>query len=166
MTSCTSVSLARPDCQTKQVHTLVLIAQSVRDATMIPCLTGLPVGWSFEKLEVEQNKARIELESDRAGKHALVVTLTRSCDTRGAVEIPSDEPHTERFENIERISPSYVGTRSYVFPGGCVTYRFQLGTSRPSVYLNEATLMVGFIPRAELRDAIDRDTDGLVKNGP
>jgi hypothetical protein len=162
----TQATLARPDCGTEELGTLSLIAQSVHDATMIPCLKTLAAGWSFEQLEVQQDHSAMELASDRAGDHALTVTLARTCDIRGAVQIPSDEPQTERFENVVRVSPSYVGTRSYVFTGGCVTYRFQLATSRPSVLLNEATLMVGFIARAELRAAIERDTDGLVNDGP
>jgi hypothetical protein len=159
-------TLARPDCQTQELRTLSLIAQSVHDATMIPCLNSLQAGWSFEKLEVQQDHSEMVLASDRAGEHALRVTLTRTCDIRDAVRIPSDEPQTERYENILQVQDSYRAIRSYVFAGGCVTYRFQLTTERPSVLLNEATLMVGFIPRAVLREAIERDTDGLVKDGP
>jgi hypothetical protein len=158
--------LSQPNCQTEEIRTLSLMAQSVRDATLIPCLAGIPAGWSFERLEVEENESEMELASDRAGDEALMVTLTRKCDLRGATQIPSDELGTDRYENITSVSPSYTGMRSYVFPGGCVTYRFNLNTSQPSVLLGEATLMVGFMPRAVLREQIERDTDGLVKDGP
>jgi hypothetical protein len=160
------VTLARPDCGTKQLSTLTLMAQSVREATLVPCLRGTPAGWSFVKLDVRQNRSQMQLSSDRAGNRALQVTLTHTCDTAGAVRIPSDEPQTQRYENIERSSPEYLGTRSYVFDGGCVTYRFQLETEHPSVLLNEATLMVGFVTRAELREALKRESHGDIKDGP
>jgi hypothetical protein len=159
-------TLARPDCGTKQLSTLTLMAQSVHTTSMVPCLRTTPAGWSFKELEVRQNRSRMTLASDRAGDHALEVTLTRSCDTAGAVQIPSDEPQTERYESVDRVSPDYVGTRLYVFNGGCVTYQFQLETDRPSVLLNEATLMVGFATRTELRDGLRRESHGVIENGP
>ncbi len=160
------VTLARPDCGTEQLSTLTLIAQSVRDATLVPCVRGMPAGWSFVELDVRQNRSRMTLASDRAGEHALEVTLAHTCDTAGAVRIPSDEPQTERYETVDRVSPDYAGTRSYVFDGGCVTYRFELDTDRPSILVNEATLMVGFTTRAELREALDRESHGVIENGP
>jgi hypothetical protein len=159
-------TLAQPVCGTEQLSTLTIMAQSVRTAAMVPCLKGIPAGWSFQKLEVRQNRSQMRLASDRAGDHALQVTLAKTCNTSGAVRIPSDEPQTERYENILRISPAYVATRSYVFDGGCVTYRFELDTDRPSTLVNEATLMVGFATRTELRDAIRRESHGQIKDGP
>jgi hypothetical protein len=142
------------------------MAQSVRSAALVPCLRGIPAGWNFVELDVRQNRSHLTLASDRAGEHALEVTLAHTCDTRGAVRIPSDEPQTERYESVDRVSPDYAGTRSYVFDGGCVTYRFELHTRRPSVFLNEATLMVGFTTRAELREALARESHGVIENGP
>ncbi len=159
-------TLARPDCGTEQLSTLTLMAQSVHTASMVPCLRTTPAGWSFHELEVRQNESRMTLDSDRAGDEALEVTLTRTCDTAGAVQIPSDEQHTERYETVDRVSPDYVGTRYYVFDGGCVTYRFNLDTERPSVLINEATLMVGFATRAELREELARESHGVIENGP
>jgi hypothetical protein len=159
-------ALARPDCGTEELSTLTLMAQSVRTAALVPCLRGTPAGWSFNKLEVRQNRSQILLGSDRAGNHALQVTLAKTCNTSGAVRVPSDEPQTERYENVLRISPAYVATRAYVFDGGCVTYRFELDTDRPSILVNEATLMVGFSTRTELRDAIRRESHGQIKDGP
>jgi hypothetical protein len=167
LTACAAdVTLARPDCGTAQLSTLTLMAQSVRDATLVPCLRGMPAGWSFVGLDVRQNRSRITLASDRAGKHALEVALTHTCDTSGAVRIPSDEPQTERYETVDRVSPDYLGTRAYVFDGGCVTYRFDLHIQRPSVLINEVTLMVGFTTRTELRDELRRDSHGVIENGP
>ncbi len=167
MTACAAdPTLAQPDCGTKQLSTLTLMAQSVHTAAMVPCIQSTPTGWSFKKLEVRQNLSQFTLASDRGGDRALEVTLTHTCDTAGAVQIPSDEPQTERYEAVDRVSGVYVGNRFYVFDGGCVTYRFDLDTDRPSVLVNEATLMVGFATRAELRDEIAKESSGKIEDGP
>jgi hypothetical protein len=106
------------------------------------------------------------LENDRGGREALRVLLDDTCDTTGAVRIPSDEPGTTRYEKVERITPDYVGSRFYVFEGGCVTYEFNLETDQPSLLLNEASVMVGFVNRSTLRAELDEETGGVIENGP
>jgi hypothetical protein len=160
------VDLARPVCDNSAGSTLALMAQSVKTASLIPCVKTTPTGWRFESLDVRQNRSRISLSSDRGGHRALRVTLQANCDLEHAVRIPSDEPQTDRYEAVEHLTPSYEGTRTYVFPGGCVTYHFALRTDRPSSLLNEATLMVGFVTRTEIREQIRRDTHGVIENGP
>jgi hypothetical protein len=160
------VTMARPDCSTEDLSTLIVIAQSVHDASLVPCLQTIPAGWEFVRLEVREKRSRLELASDRGGDEALEVTLRPSCDPRDAVRIPSDERFTQRFERVDRLEPRYEGTRFYVFDGGCVTYRFVLDTAQPSGLLNEATLMVGFMTRAELREALREETHGVIEDGP
>jgi hypothetical protein len=82
------------------------------------------------------------------------------------VRIPSDELEAQRYERVERVDPIYLGDRIYTFDGGCAIYRFELDTQQPSVLLNEATLMVSFVSRGELRAEIADDTDGVIENGP
>jgi hypothetical protein len=160
------IDMARPVCGDDALSTLALMAQSVRDATLVPCLEGAPTGWEFESLEVRNSGTEMTLENDRGGPLALKVLLDHTCDTTGAVRIPSDEPGTTRYERVERVSPDYVGSRFYVFDGGCVTYEFHLDTEQPSVLLNEASLMVGFVNRSALRAELDEDTGGVIENGP
>jgi len=160
------VEMARPDCGSEELSTLLVIAQSVHDARLVPCLETIPAGWTFTRLDARDNRSTIELASDRGGDHALEVTLLPTCDTAGAVRIPSDEQLTRRFERVDRLAPHYEGTRYYLFDGGCVTYRFKLDSPRPSGLLNEATVMVGFVTRAELRAALAEATNGVIENGP
>jgi hypothetical protein len=160
------IDMARPVCGNSALSTLALIAQSVRDATLVPCLEMSPTGWEFESMQVRNSGTEMTLANDRGGPTALRVFLDDTCDTAGAVRIPSDEPGTTRFERVDRVTPDYVGTRYYVFDGGCVTYQFQLTTEKPSVLLNEASLMVGFVERTALRRELAADTGGVIENGP
>jgi hypothetical protein len=159
-------TMARPDCGTDELSTLLVVAQSVHGAQLVPCLQTIPAGWTFTRLDVRDRRSTIELASDRGGDHALVVTLRPTCETSAAGRIPSDEARTQRFEQVDRLSPHYEGTRYYVFDGGCVTYEFDLESERPSGLLNEATLMVGFVSRAELRAALAESTHGVIEDGP
>lgn len=138
-----------PTCANGDV--LILLAQSVPSATMIPCIAEFPVGWWFGGEQLESGRSRFWLDSDRAGVRAVTVTLTRSCDTSGAVRVPvqPDEAGTERYEAPESLPPRYSGDRYYTFPGGCVTYRFAFGPGSTFTQAIEATNALTFFPRAK-----------------
>ena len=61
----------------------------------------------------------------------VTITLTATCDTSGAQQIPSDQPGTRRFERPLSLVPAYSGVRYYTFPGGCATYRFVSRKAHP-----------------------------------
>ena len=46
-----------------------------------------------------------------------------------ADSVPSDED-ARRYERPEQFEPSFRSTRYYLFPGGCVTYRFAFKDGR------------------------------------
>ncbi len=163
---CAARDVIRPDCNSHARPSLLLMAQSVRSASQIPCLTTIPAGWTFEHVEARQDHARIVLDSDRGGKRALTVTLQATCDTTGAKRIPSDEPGTRRFERVSSLAPDYSGLRIYEFPGGCVVYDFDLETDRASVLLNEASLMLSFVTRTSLREQMTDLTNGEIDDAP
>lgn len=80
-------------------------------AAVLPCIDALPVGWSFDAMDVVDGRTRLFLDSDRAGFHAVDVTLTESCDVEGATEVPTDEPGTKRRERIALRQDRYAGSR-------------------------------------------------------
>jgi hypothetical protein len=163
--ACGEVGLIQPDCRGEDPDTLVLVAQAVPTAELVPCLGTLPAGWEFEALEVRQDRARIVLDSDRAGDNALTVTLAASCELGEAKRVPSDEAGARRFERIRRLRP-YSGARYYQFRGGCVTYDFEFHSERSSALLNEASLMVDFVARSELRDRVVDQSEGVITDAP
>ena len=150
-----------PECGPS--HATVLSAQAVPTASAIPCLDALPSGWAYSGGDIHRGAATFWLSSDRAGERAVTVTLTSTCDVSSAQEVPSDEADTRRFEDPSSLTP-LIDVRSYVFPGGCATYRFAFmpGTSTAMVFdVDEA---VSFVPRADLVANL-RETEGLALCG-
>ena len=77
-----------PSCGTG--HSMILSAQAVPTAALLPCIAALPAGWSISGTDIASGRASFWLDSDRAGPRAVTVTLTATCDTSGAQQIPSD----------------------------------------------------------------------------
>jgi tRNA A-37 threonylcarbamoyl transferase component Bud32/membrane-associated phospholipid phosphatase len=139
-----------PECGTGR--TMVLMAQAVPEATMVPCISTLPAGWELGDSHVERGEAKFWLDSDKGGDRAVEATLwpRAHCDVRGAAPVPSDEVGTERYERPGRLQPVLESTRYYVFPGGCVTYEFRLRGSGGAELLFDAEQALGFVPRERL----------------
>jgi hypothetical protein len=138
-----------PECGSIN-HATVLSAQAVPTAAAIPCLAVLPSGWTYGGGDIHTGEASFWLNSDRAGERAVTITLASDCDVSRALEVPSDEAGTRRFEELSRLTPQLIDVRSYVFPGGCATYRFDFmpGTSTSMVF--DVDRAVSFVPRADL----------------
>ena len=138
---------------------LVLAAQSVPTASLLPCIQLLPAGWQYGPVDVRSGRSRFSLDSDRAGMKAVEVDLVKRCDTRGATEIPTDEPGTRRYERIESISPGFAATRYYLFTGGCVTYRFRFEKEGRAL-VNEASLALTFLARQAVSAELEDESSG------
>jgi hypothetical protein len=137
---------------------MILMAQTVPSATSLPCIATLPSGWTFGVAAFRSGDARFSLDSDQAGIGAAIITLQATCDVRGAVETPSDEVNARRFEAPTQIQP-LNDRRTYLFPGGCVTYDFAFGTGSPTSLVFDVDSAVSFIPRASLVSFVEREED-------
>ena len=111
-----------PQCGTG--HSMILAAQAVPSAALVPCVAALPSGWPVGGADIASGHARFWLDSDQAGPQAVTITLSATCDTSGARQIPSDQPRTRRFERPLSLRPQFTDLRFYTFPGGCATYWF------------------------------------------
>lgn len=129
-----------PGCASRQLNqvtcelddpSMVLEAQAVPTASLLPCIEDFPVGWIFGGSEISNGLSSFWLDSDRAGLQAVRVSLTEACDVSDAVEVTpgQDEAGTRRFEEPFSLRPRFVANRYYVFEGGCVTYRFAFNPS-------------------------------------
>jgi len=129
---------------------LILMAQSIPSAAYIPCISDFPAGWSFGGERIRNGHSEFWMDSDRAGVGALRVLLTRDCDHSNAVEIPPEtgEPLMKRYEEPKALPPTFSGNRYYVFPGGCVTYRFSFVRGATFAQAVEATEALTFVARA------------------
>jgi tRNA A-37 threonylcarbamoyl transferase component Bud32 len=151
-----------PACGTG--HSMILSAQAVPSAALLPCIAALPAGWSIGGADIASGTSSFWLDSDRAGERAATVTLTAACDTAGAQQIPSDQAGTRRFERPLSLVPQFSGERFYTFPGGCVTYEFRFAPGASPVLAGTASSAVDFVPRSRLVGYV-RQTEGLALCG-
>ena len=163
-------TLPPPNCSSG--GTVLIVAQSVRSASQVPCLADLPTGWTVAAVRVNEHHSVITLDSDRAGEGAAVLRLEESCDVTDAVPArndlvpleatdlgmgidasPPQEP-AERFDLIERVQPSFRAERFYVFPGGCVSWTFDFdegASATESLSIGNALVLTS---RQQLQDGI------------
>ncbi len=157
-----NLGASAPACGTG--HSMILSAQAVPSAAMLPCIAALPSGWSVGRADISSGKAILWLNSDRAGEQAVTVTLTAACDTSGAQQTPSDKPGTRRFERPLSLVPQFSSLRYYTFPGGCVTYNFRFKPGASPVLAVPVDSALAFQARSTLVGYI-RHTEGLVLCG-
>ncbi|MCU1428305.1 MAG: phosphatase family protein [Actinomycetia bacterium] len=151
------------DCgATTDLEPLLIEAQSVQTAAFVPCVRSLPVGWSVRTVYANSGRGGFTLDHDRAGQRALVVTLTKRCDIRGAREGTADINGARRFNRGPGPGLGRVDQTWYeVFPGGCVTTQLRSHNPRAEVS-REAPAIVGYLTRAELaRDLTERSNGRL-----
>ncbi len=148
-----------PDCGTGD--DAITVAQSVPSATLVPCIATLPAGWELGGVRVKRDRTRLWLDSDLAGDRAVEATLTPQdeCDVSDATPVPSDEIGTERYEQPERLPPGLRSTRFYLFPGGCVTYRFEFDDEATPGLMFSVDQALAFQPRSTLLDHVRATTD-------
>ena len=151
-----------PDCGTGP--SMILAAQAVPSAAVLPCLAALPSGWQLGGVDIASGKASFWLDSDRAGERSATITLAAACDTAGARQIPSDQPGTRRFERPLNLVPQFSDLRFYTFPGGCITYEFRFAPGASPVLAGTASSAVDFVPRSRLVGYV-RQTEGLALCG-
>ena len=158
-----NIGASAPECGTG--HSMILAAQAVPSAAVLPCLAALPSGWQVGRsADIGSGKVRFWLDSDQAGAHAAAITLTETCDTAGARQILSDEPGTQRFERPLSFEPQFSALRFYRFPGGCITYEFRFSPGASPVLAGAVDTAVAFVPRSRLVSYV-RHTEGLALCG-
>ena len=151
-----------PQCGTG--HSMILAAQAVPSAALVPCIATLPPGWRVGGTDIASGHASYWLDSDRAGVRAVTVTLSATCDASGARQIRSDRPGTRRFERRLSLRPQFAGLRFYTFPGGCATYQFNFAPGAPPHLATPPDGTEAFVPRSRLVDYV-RSTEDLALCG-
>jgi hypothetical protein len=160
LTGCVSTSSrsVMPSCSRPDQHILVLEAQSVPSATQLPCVAELPAGWSYDGFDIRNDVATFWLNNDRAGIHAVEVSLAASCDTAGAVAVEPDADETGAtvYQKPTSLPPGFTGARYLVFDGGCVTYTYTFGSGAAPALTLEAQEALSLVGRRLVVDEVER----------
>jgi hypothetical protein len=103
------------------------------------------------RFEAESGGTRFSLLSDRADGRAVDVRLVGRCDVAGATPVPPRTVGGRTYLRLQRIAPRYTGTLYDVFPGGCVSYRFDFARGPHIGLMEELFTAVDLLPRRQLR---------------
>jgi hypothetical protein len=155
VTGCSGAPARAPSCGATE--RLALIAQSVPSSSYVPCILDLPAGWSSGPLHARNGHTRFELESDRSRDHPVRIDVRPSCSVGAAAPIQPRTPGGRTYLALRQIDPRYSGTMYDVFPGGCVSYRFDFERGAHIALIAQLQSAVGFVSRQQLRhDLHDR----------
>jgi hypothetical protein len=135
-------------------QSLILLAQTVQDATQLPCIAGFPAGWSYGGEDFRSGSATYWLTSAIVGQRAIEVQLLPSCDREGEPFTPEVPTGVAGYVTTEPDGE----TRRFVFDGGCITQRIAVPASDRSL-LVEARETLGFVDRAGLARRLEADDD-------
>jgi len=146
-------SLTLPDCSGE--GPVLIMAQSVPTASQIPCLNGLPEGWSFAHGDISESGSAFIFDSDRAGDDAAVLSFGDSCDVGDAIRFEHSWPDIEGYDRNIAVDPSFRAERSYVFDGGCVRWSFDFDQDVSGTLTVEIDDRLQFVSRVDYEAILD-----------
>jgi hypothetical protein len=135
---------------------LGIVAQSVGGAAYVPCVGTLPKGWDVRSFAVDDDGTDYVLRSDR-DPHDVRVEFREACDVAGAVPVEPRDEGVRSYQQTASIAPRYAGRLFDVFPGGCVTYRFDFERGAHIQLLDELDQAVRLYSRRQLRHELDQE---------
>ena len=153
LVGCSSTAESAPDCRADQ--RLALVAQSVPGASYVPCVALLRTGWHTANFDARTGRTQFDLASDRADQ-PVVVDFRARCSSGGATAIAPRAEGVRTHLRVRSISPRYAGTLYDVFPGGCVTYRFDFERGPHIALMEDFQASLGLFSRRELRLTLQR----------
>jgi hypothetical protein len=139
---------------------LVISAQSVPSATLVPCVRRLPAGWTLRDFRANKGRTQFWLNLGTANENAVSMTFTESCDIGTTRRTPTDEPGTVRFEDVRVDAVGESGTRYYTFTGGCVAYEFDVRGAAAPQAVRTISRALAFIDREALRRYVEEYSNG------
>jgi hypothetical protein len=155
LTGCATSGDAVPGCG--EPLRLAIVAQSVPSASYLPCIRALPPGWTTAGFNTTQDGTSFLLNSDRSPGQPVTVRLTKACRISGASPSPARAPRVLTYTRLDSIRPRFAGRLYDVFPGGCVTYRFDFGHGSQVALMEQFEQAIGLYPRPQLRLVLKRE---------
>lgn len=125
--SCDAIGEHRePWC--RAVPATLLMARSVPNAALVPCVRELPQGWTFSGFAASDAGAAFSIvgsaDDDEVPSRADVA-FASSCEGDVGDEIRSDEEGAELIEEVRRNDP-FAARWTYRFEGGCARVQLAL----------------------------------------
>jgi membrane-associated phospholipid phosphatase/tRNA A-37 threonylcarbamoyl transferase component Bud32 len=167
----TLLNLTSLDCAA-DLEPLWLMAQSVPSASLVPCVPSLPAGWRFVNTSegaTTPSAARNGWSLFTLAKYevgSLVVRLSATCDTTGAIPQPSDQPGAQRYERTDQSGSGPAATWYTVFSGGCVIAQLQWTSAADAGVATEARSIIDFTTRQALQQALEQRSGGRLHFDP
>jgi hypothetical protein len=146
---------AAPRCGS--LRRMALIAQSLPEASYLPCIDHLVEGWQDEGFTAGRGRMRFQLVPDRGGGRAVRVVLDETCPTSGAVPTRPRAEGVRTSIALGSIAPRYAGALVDEFPGGCVTYQFDFPRGPHIPLMEQLQEIVGLRARRDLRIEVRRE---------
>ena len=154
LTGCAANNVGPPMCRTEgDLPARILVAQSIPEASLLPCIEVFPAGWNFGGMTVARGETVFTLDNDRGGTDALRVTMTPDCEVGDArpQRPQGDEIGTTKYVRPVEIDGQVLpGTLYYRYPGACVIVEYRLLPGAPSSLFAEGGTALSFVPRPEV----------------
>jgi tRNA A-37 threonylcarbamoyl transferase component Bud32 len=162
----TKTPLGVDDLDCTQLEPLLVMAQSVPSASMVPCLREDLPGWTVANVAVNDGRTVVTLNHDRAGEGAAVVRLTAACDTGSAGEAPPEVAGVRRYERVDQLGGAFAVSWYDRFPGGCVSYQLRSAMDPTGQFAVEARVLLGLTSRQELARQLEQRSAGRLHLDP
>jgi hypothetical protein len=144
--ACAAPENAQPLCHNDPPT--VLMAESVPTATLIPCVRGVPGGWSFQSFEANDTVATFTMEQQEGG--VFTIEFRGSCQPEGE-RVPEPEPAVQAYRSVQDGGTRTVWTST--FTGGCSRAELTFPAAPPTSDVEDVRAALSFISRDELHPA-------------
>lgn len=164
------VTLAETQCQ--ESSSLVLLAQSVSSAQLVPCLTEGAEGWIVAEESYTSDGSTVKLVTGDLSGAEWTITLTASCtpDPSATERSYPDQQGRYQVVGVEGTDPddgTETDTEWYRFEGGCTTSSVAIPSRFDSQRIfDEMDSGFVFAPRAAVNQFVVDESDGRLTLDP
>ena len=164
LTGC-SAEPPTPDLRCASLPPQILAAQSVPEASYVPCIKDVSPPWSIVSTDSDQDRTQVTMEwsSSSAATERALITLQDACQT-GTPSAPSDDVPSD--VEVTQSTQGRIATTTYSFTGGCVEVDMRRARQHEVAPLSTEDFTVELVPREVLNAYVLEQTNGQVGLDP
>jgi len=169
LTAATDPAVRRLSCPgdgDRVTSTLMLLAQAVPEASVVPCMRSTPPRWRLDDFYARDGIGHFAVTFGDEEDLRITVDLVHRCRLDHVIEAPSDQPGTKRYDHVVSDGPQYVLDRYYVDQHACTALHFSGQGPEAATFARGIVPAIGFIRRATLDKRLRESTDGRVHLDP